>query len=520
MAIYYPAAKVILTVRWEDYLRDGSPEVQGSDARLHRRLQRLQNNESSFVLDPLRFVVEQNGIRTADRVMKLELDGRDFPFDPRLARSVEIAVFVGQRERATSEYVFKRPEVIPPDDETSPAGDEQDRIFAGFADDFRRSHDERGHVVTLEGRDYTSLFLDAPYPVANIATKGSIEETLRDWVHGAEPTKGFGLPAAQIIRVVVDDSCSEVTTNSLVVSGKAKETKPAGHGKAKAGGRTVIGQTASKALAAKGKAVGAQHSYWDVIQDLCDQLGLVAFIRGTDLIVTAPRNLTTLQTLTAPYLVWGRNIERLEVKKKLGRLRAPNIEIVSHARGKAKRHSAVYPHRPGDIHRPGLSYATVVDNEGKETKQYRVDRYYVGGLSSDAACMAVAQRVFEDIASNEIEVLVETREMLAFDEDELPNEHSLTRVRDGTPIGIRVEGDLQSLLQNKSVPERTQLLEAHGYLPAVALAFAEHWDSMRAFSSVFRTRAARHDWDVQTGYKLTIEAVNYLNASGLPDGIG
>jgi hypothetical protein len=272
-----------------------------------------------------------------------------------------------------------------------------------------------------------------------------------------------------------------------------------------------------KGTKAHGHPAAIQHSYWDVIQELCDKLGLIAFMQGAKLIVTPPRNLSDAGRQGAPLLVWGYNLSSLEVDKHIGRLRAPNVEVACLKPGANQVLFGRYPDPP-------IPH-TIVTGGPEEQKQINIHRYAMRGLQTKAQCARAAQRIYEEITSNEIAFKLGTRELKAFSADQrgraaasagaggtLGGENvDLTQVRDGWPIAIDTDPDLRDLLTGASQGERVNLLVQKGYKRNVAVALAAHWDDLGRFESTYRVQTAKHEWDVKHGYKLEIDAINYLN---------
>ena len=78
MGTFYPRCRVIFRVLFETFDGGTGDEVQAYDAI------------------PVRCEVERNTFREAD-VVTMDLDYKDFPFDPRTVRSILVAVHMGQR---------------------------------------------------------------------------------------------------------------------------------------------------------------------------------------------------------------------------------------------------------------------------------------------------------------------------------------------------------------------------------------------------------------------------------------
>ncbi|HEY2029620.1 MAG TPA: hypothetical protein VGH20_10455, partial [Myxococcales bacterium] len=492
---YYPAAAAVLKVRWEDFARDklftsgqlADPFAPFSVVDAGRGAAATDSATFEF-LQPRRFVIENNGIRTADTITRLEFDGAAFPFDPRLQRSTEIAVSIGQREDARAPYRFS----------------DTDKVFVGFADNFERSLDSTGDKVVLDGRDFTGLLLDAPYPDTAVKAAEDVADAVRSIV--------AKLPAAR--NLVVVSLVDEFDTRTYASYGSRPAPKPGeqrGRRPRTQHVKNPFGKLMSKPMKAKGRPVAVASNFWDVVQDLCDSLGLIAFIQREELVIAPPRTLSDpAYAGKAPRLIWGRNIEKLTIRKRLGHMRAPNVQVVSHVPGKAKPLKAQWPNPP-------IPYQIDIDPESGEKRPHiRQERYYVSGVANEKTLRDVAQRIYEEKAQNEIELQVQTKEMTA---TSIASEIvDLTQIRDGDPVSIELDSVLDHEMETLTVPQRVDVLVRKGYRPGVAQSLAEHWDDLQSFSNVFRVKTARHEWDHEAGYSLALEAVNYLSVGGLPDG--
>lgn len=120
---YYPRCRVVLELLLEDFADGASSELHHVD------------------LVPRSVLVRRNSHREAD-TFRVELDYRDFPFDPRALRQVRVAVSLGH--------------VSGPDSELG----EEDLVCLGLVDEPESQLSEGGERVQLEGRDFTGLLLD------------------------------------------------------------------------------------------------------------------------------------------------------------------------------------------------------------------------------------------------------------------------------------------------------------------------------------------------------------------------
>jgi hypothetical protein len=310
---YYPAADVVLTIRWEE-------KALGS-----------ARPDTTITVRPKRLVVENNGIRTADTI-RVTIDAREFPFDPRTFRSIEVVAHLGQRQPGQP---FK-PTV-------------KDSVFVGFIDTFSRSQGGSGEEIDLEGRDYTGLFLDTPFPYHYIQSG----EGLVGWLKRMMAE----IPAAANIELVVDTAIDDI-----IVGGKTDAQIRQNHGPmGMAGGsggqmyvndkgrlteapRAVQTGVLNHQVSQTGGPVHYTNNYWDAFQEMVDPVGLIIFVQQGKLVLSHPRTLSTEpQAEKAPLFKWGENVESLKINKRVGRLKSPNILVTSYVPGQKEAISATWP---------------------------------------------------------------------------------------------------------------------------------------------------------------------------------
>jgi hypothetical protein len=500
---FYPAAVVDLIVRWERGTRGvDTLGLDGPERWVAESPPSPNDSVTLTGLQPRKLVIESNDIRTADTIKDLELSGRDFPFDPRTVRSIEVAAFMGER---------------PPDKIYQPAID--DCLFVGFLDHSDRHFSEsKGEMITFHGRDFTALFLDKKYPGAVAPRSGDLATVLDDMIHGSDPAHGHGLPGAGAVSVKIEDGVGE-----LLLGLGVKTPVKGANGKIGSANGAASMNGKFHGGAAKGAAVGAHHTYWDVIQEMAESLGLVAYIDKTELVITTPRNITDSSSAVAaaPHLIWGENLSSLTIKKNYGRFRAPNVRVVSYRPGGRKTVMGYFPPEghmiTGGSHSKGSAANGQADNSASGST-VSVKQYLVPGLASNAEAEACARRIFEELTTAELEIEFETREMGVASHAGITGAGgaavaNLARMRNGDTVYFQTDS-LRGLLDGKSVPQRVEALKARGYLPNVAQALAQHWDEIAPYG-LFRVVRATHEFDAEHGYKLHGTCVNYIDISGL-----
>ena len=122
--------------------------------------------------------VEINDYTEAD-TFTCEIDYKSFPFDPRNIRSCGVTIHVEDREKIFSGNSL---DLLQPR--------ESNTLFTGFADEESIAFNDDSRVVTMEGRDFTALFLDekrintTPIPLAR-----PVNEIIQTLINEQQATK-------------------------------------------------------------------------------------------------------------------------------------------------------------------------------------------------------------------------------------------------------------------------------------------------------------------------------------------
>ena len=222
--------------------------------------------------------------------------------------------------------------------------------------------------------------------------------------------------------------------------------------------------------------------------------------------------------------------------KRVGRLHSPNILATSYVPGQKEPLRAHWPETLllSNVNPPprgALAFPATekLDPTGAPPSLSAADLvlleqngkllpFHVKGVTSQAMLKEVAHRIWDEYATNEIEMSVTTRDM-----DVIPLDEgaavSLLQIHEGDPINILPHADdLTRLGSIKDTAARVSALVVAGYDRKVAQALVSVWSTLDQYGNTMRCRSARHEFSVDTGYRLSIEAGNYINAS-LPKGV-
>lgn len=256
---------------------------------------------------PVEVTVEKNSYNEADTA-KAELNFREFPFDPRMCKSMVMLVHMGVLATPTE----------------SPRIDEDNLIFIGFVDVNTIDFDENNTRVILEARDYTALLLDTTYP---------------------EEAVDIGKPLKEVIEEIL---AKEPPFAEIKVELMGIEETP------------VLGDFKSERN--RKQASVKEQSYWDLIVDMTQQSGLICFIEKDKLIIQEAQSLGD-DSRIEPF-VFGKNLTKLNISRDFRKPSRVNIEVRSYDDKNKKTLVARYPDPP-------VSKKVVVNEDSKEKFEYQ-----------------------------------------------------------------------------------------------------------------------------------------------------
>lgn len=455
MSHFYPQAVCTLRIRWENF-------GNKNDSIL----------EKDYTLKVLakNITVTINDYTRAD-TFSASIDYSDFPFDPRCIRALGITVHLEDKKQTfitnKKSPNFNNLNLITPSKDNA--------IFTGFADEETIEFDDTNREVRLEGRDFTSLLIDAPY------TGKALD---------------LGSPLDQVVQGLVNELPS---TQDLVVENRTGSALPS---LAKfAPDFNPLGTSRSSKKKEK---------YWDVINDLAQRAGLIVFIELDKLVITKPR---VLYADSNPYqFIYGRNLSALSFSRKLGRQKGINILLRS-LNIESKNLLEIKIPEEAD---PAWALSIGVGVERQKIQ--KVDRngeikeedapflsFNVPDVSDINQLREIAQGVYEEIGRQQIEGSISTKEMCTLQDGV---EFDITKIRNGTPIKIEIDqGDLEGVGRIKSEAARERFLIARCYDPRVARALAR---TLGKFETRFYTRSVEFRLDNNNGFTMDLDFVNFI----------
>lgn len=468
MGVYYPQAGATLRVVWEDF---------GNKSSI------LAQDVYTLAVIPRRGKVSINSYTQAD-TFELELDYTCFPFDPRCIRSAQVSIHI--EDMGALKTTFGQQKQI---ELRSDGGiginplSQSNAVFIGFCDEESITLNDSTRTIVFKGRDYTALFLDAPWPGKLIKNDlGTLDTVLR--------TILSQLPAAGDIKL--DDRT----------------------------GLSFLPQVPSLDL---GKLAGKKNprhkeNYWDVITRVAGEAALIAYIELDKLVLTKPR--TLYDKNKAVQFFYGKNIRDLEFMRKIGRQKNFNVRVSSFSTEEKRKITADIPREARTL--PGAGKDVLIEKVAvkggvaeKSDEPAPFLSFFVADVGSKLALIERGEKVYEEIARQQLEGKFSTMEFEAKQGDN-PLSAScfdLTKLRNGTPVRIEIAPeDLAFINREADVNRRTSFLVRRGYDVKTARALA---DALQKFDTPFYTREVTFSWDAEGGFKTDVDFINFIETAGL-----
>lgn len=469
MGVFYPQCAVTLRVRWEDF---------GDKA------ERFQKVWTMNIL-ARRVRVNINDYLQADS-FDMEVDFRNFPFDPRTIRAVGVTIHMQDMRKLVDES-GKEVQIRPTRDNA---------IFIGFADEEGITFDESKRTVKLEGRDFTGLLIDQKYLGPPIDLEQTIEQLFFNLLSD--------LPAAADILV------TNRVGEPLPVLAKFMPDKEEGSGK---------------------KNPKRQESYWDVIQDVVARAGLIAYIELDRLIITRPRVLYNREK--SKIFIYGLNVSNFEMKRKIGRKKNFNVVVRSLNLETKEVLEAKIPAEATDE----WSKETGITNEEVRLTEIGTDgqpvppdkqkpapyqSFRVANINNKEQLVKIGEGIYEEIGRQQLEGSFQTKDMYVAEADpsaltSIPDEDKIKifkvlEIRIGTPVLLEVDqSDIRQLARFTRLEEKSKYLVDRGYDKNLADLIATN---IKRLDTVFYTKAVEFQFD-ENGFRCKIDFLNFIEVGNL-----
>lgn len=481
---YYPQAAIYLRLRLEDF-GDKSANIA----------------DKSFDIRCLarRITVNRNDYTKAD-TFEAEIDYKNFPFDPRCIRACAVTVAIQDMGRVFTDTNSLNPIALT----------EENVAFIGFADEESITFNDDTRTVKLEGRDFTAMLIDRKYLAGNVAVDKPLDQVIKLMLSELEETKDL------IVDVRVSGALptlAEFWSDKGELSGR-KNTKK-------------------------------DQSYWDLIQSIVSDAGLIAYIELDKLVISKPRVLYDRNQ--AKKFVYGKNLKNLEFKRKIGRkkgfnivVRCLNVEtkevlealIPKEATDEWSNETGipnteviipkVVPSKPSTMAGKPQEGQNQLSDEEAEAKGDPAPyiAFRVTNVTSKQQLIEIGQSIYEEIGRQQIEGSFETREMkIKFKRlDNKEEIFNILQLKIGTPIIVEIEGDDIAIIRNiKNQAGIEDYLVKRKYDRRVARSLAQ---SIGKSNTPFYTKSVTYTMDAERGFDCKVEFLNFIETNNPALGAG
>lgn len=415
--------------------------------------------------------VEINDYTQAD-TFTCEIDYNSFPFDPRTIRAAGVSIHIEDRKT-----IFKKNSL----DLLQPSKD--NLVFVGFADEESISFDDTTRTVRLEGRDYTSMFVDAKYLGPPVSLTSPLDVVIKGLINEQKATE----------TIVIENRTGDLILPTL----------------------SQLAPDFNSVTAKKNPRRGA--TYWDIIQRIIARAGLIGFIELDKFIISKPQALYDRKK--TKLFVYGKNLKDLKFKRDLGRHKGFNIQVSSLNIEQKKLITAKIPEEATDPNIAGPAITiTQLDKDGNKIDPPKSAPYLnfrVPDIASKDHLIKIGEKIFVELSRQQLEGSLKTFEMeIPEDTGESKDKYirtipvSFNTIRNGTPIEILLSNeDLEEIKSTSTLAEKKKFLKMRGYEPAVADAFAK---SLNKIVTPFYTRSVSFIIDQETGFEMNIDFINFI----------
>lgn len=476
--------------------------------------------------------VNLNSYMEAD-TFSATIDYKNLPFDPRIIRSCGVSIYLENKKQIFNLETGRNLDAIRPS--------ANNVIFQGFADTDKIELSSDSRTVTLEGRDFTSLLIDREYLGEPIGVVDRVDYVVRTLLDQLPQTKvDSSQPGSGLEIELVGLTDEDIPRLSQLAPGKG---------------------SLDGFVNPRGK-----RSYWDKIQEIINNSGLIAYVAIDRLIITKPRNL--YDRSKSKVFVYGRNMSNLEFERKLGRQKGFNVRVVSlndktvlearipeeateewsretgvvrqpislpvaKAPGKGNQEQGqTFTAVPNYLQPPASpSGQPVVEEQKAEPAPYIT--FKIRDVADKDHLVKIGEKIYEELGRQQIEGKLTTKEMKIYSpESSSPADKyfDATKFRVGTPIEIRIDqGDLEGLKRLvapaardtqkyketvEDLARRRQnivaFLRRRGYVGdkgEIAEALA---DALTKFDTPFFTKSVEFSLDHEQGFQMDLEFINFI----------
>lgn len=440
-------------------------------------------------------------------------DFRALPIDPRSVRAAFVAITLGTV--SSNDYADGMGEREVRGDGSSKAlvahedGQElrlhSSSRFVGFAATWTVDLDEGGDFVTIDCVDASAVLRSQRLLGKKIDLTKPIDQGVQELVDSYPASIGFRV----VLGTPVDKTDPDKVQAPTGALTPADVMPPA--------------QKRRKGKKAATVEKSDKETVWDLINDAVLRLGLIPVVRGLVLYLMEPRVLYA-DVANSRKLVYGRNLKKLKIARKMEGITTDTIEIRCPDRSIGRVRWARYPVLSGEptsgilgqegSPQPVYTRSSKVTPNGTGHEQVRV--LTVRGVAELATLEKIAECTWHEISRQEVHGNFATDEIESW---ESLTEADLLDLEPGEPVQILVEQPSQTNtnlarssyqeLAGMSVAKRQSYLEGWGISRAVAGRLARAQELVSA-TSAFRAGYTTINWSADSGVSIEGDFYNFI----------
>ncbi len=499
MALYYPFCVVALGFLFDDHFTVSKARAKPKAGSLEEFF--LQNPEmdplpaprSRPVSEPLVTDAREDltwAVNIVPRKASVQLDGyrkagtfnvslskRDLPIDPQVVKAGQIRIFFGCADPDDfSAWVMgsmngKPTRVLRTHDD---AGVPDPNLLAlwGVFDEVSMSLDGSHDEISFEGRDLRGVLLDSPIDAKKF-TRLKLDQPIDKVVQDILSTH----PLADKMNITVQPTDWE---SYGLPPGAAGPPRPIPSPVTTTGVTRVNAGLKGNTPGAQPTAANSKLTYWDLVTQFCFLVGAIPYFRGHDLCIRPVAALESLkgvqdletgavtfdpkvktpfaggktrqlpggQPFAVRRLVYGRNVQKLTIKRRLaGGMRPKVIQVVSLD---TRTHKILEATWPKDLKKKtgGAKGKGTTANPSGGAGATEVHRVPLSGITDIGQLTEIAKAIFESTAHHEVEGTFATKELASLIAPGSPGDArtwgnadaDLLRCRPGDPVQVLMDG--------------------------------------------------------------------------------
>lgn len=424
--------------------------------------------------------VHLNSYKEAD-TWEITFDMKRFPFSPELMRSAAVEI-----------YVFNKTSLVTPLNWY----DNNNLLVTGLVDQANLTEDNEGGKVSFSGRDYTALMIDRQWDPEKSGKggrvpDGDLEEVVQQLVDEAT---GFKLTGRTLTVKIFDEDAPELRGVSGTVTHK---------------NLTIPKTNKAKSRKKRGISVKADSTYWDVIYKLCLAYGFIVFVKGFEVWITKPHVLQGLANIQYR-VAYGRNLEKLEVERKMSKEATPQIRVRSYdpktqtvIEGSFPASDEIEAQQQGkDKKGKGGGFLTGV---GTKREEYKV--YTVPDVKDVKVLDDIARTTYYTLARGEGKIRFSTPHIHDSEGEDM------LKMRAGDSVEIKWDAFNAEIMMNPLVTRQQKIttILSLGYSYDVAVLVADQYTKLDYFRQPFYVKEVNIVWDSTQGISIDVEAMGFIN---------